>query len=387
MDLPFSDYASDRASSPIYQAAYSNKTGRPIRKSAGKVKAMDGYVDSKVIEDEYDDMLDISSDDDDLPIKVPQKRKRKRSPSPAPPPLERVLQMEQPDHASDSDSPSPSSKTKLPPIQLQFNVPLGFHGPLYVKIDRSMLGLDKVHEMRPRLVLNMAGPLSKRKTASASKKPLGFVTLPAELRNKVYRYLFVTDHVLQFPADRPGAQKDALKRSSQFLRSCKLVHSEGCSILYGENKFVFDRNGTTRGSFWEPVPKEIGYKDIRLFLQLIGPENLLYLRDITLKLQDAMPGATPELDHDKRRYIRDGHLLEVIRTLRQTKLRKLNVIFLGRRQLSRSDSKFVEYLMQIKADEIVSEVNGWWSQKVEYHLWRELREAMTRKTRLYLLEN
>ncbi|KAJ4346557.1 uncharacterized protein N0V89_010488 [Didymosphaeria variabile] len=386
-DTSFPRSDSDRQSSPElgtsnFKTQYSKKTGRPIRRSAGKAKPTAGYVDSKVIEDEYEEPIETPSEDEDGQIKHQQKRKRKRSPSPEPPPLDDVIRNEAPDERSEDEDPF-QKKSKLPPIQLQFNVPLGFHGPLVVKLDRSMLLQDMAYDMRPgratRKILAEPAP----EPSDGQKKPLGFADLPAELRNKIYRHLFVTDTAVYFP------DADKMSRSSQFLSTCKLVHNEGCSILYGENRFKFERNSKTRGPFWEPVPKEIGYKDIRQFLKMIGPENLLYLRDISLFLSDAIPSATPHLDHEARRYIRDEHLLDVIRTLRQTKLRKINILFAGRRTLARTDTRFVDYLMQVKADVIVNDSgSGWFShyRKIETYVWKELKEGMTRKNKLYLPE-
>jgi hypothetical protein len=393
--LDYLDYSSDGAgspeqASPIHKTTNSNRTNQPVRKSAGKLKAKDSYVGSKTIDhgldDEYEDedMSETPSEDGDSRVKLRQKRKRKRSPSPTPPPpLDRVVQVEGPDELSDIED-TLRRKSNPPPVRLQFNIPLGFHGPLYVTIDRSMLGLDKAYDMRSRRAIKAPGHASNTQLVQ-KKKPRSFTDYPPELRNKFYRLLFVTEDPLYIPADRPVASKDGLKRSSQFLRTCKLVYREGCSILYGENKFYFDRNPNTRGSFWEPIPKEIGDKDLRMFLQVIGTENLLYLRDITLKFQDAMPGVTPGIEQSKRRYVQDGHLLHVLRILRQTQLRSLNVIFQGRRQLSHADIKFLEYLMQVKADRVDSKsAVSWHNQKIEINLWHDLRRVMTRDEPLYL---
>lgn len=379
----------DRDSSPelgsaVFKTQYSQKTGRPIRRSAGKVTLGEGYVDSRVIEDEYEEPIEIPSEDEDGQIKPSQaKRKRKRSPSPDPPPLDDVIRNDEPDERSEDEDPF-QKKSKLPPITLQFNVPLGFHGPLVVKLDRNLLAPDKAYDMRPGRAMKKI--IRAGSAVGSQKKSIGFVNLPAELRNKVYRHLFVTETNVKFP------DADNMSRSSQFLRTCKLVHDEGCSILYGENKFRFDRNHKTRGPFWEPVPKEIGYKDVRQFLKMIGPENLVYLRDVTLFLADALPSSTPELTHESRRYLHDEHLLDVLRTLRQAKLRKFNVLFTGRRSLARTDTRFVEYLVQVKADEVISEVgsvgSGWYhhNRKIESYVWKELKEKMTRKRKLYLPE-
>lgn len=382
--------ARDRGSSPDlgssnFKTQYSTKTGRPIRRSAGKVKPAAGYVDSKVIEDELEEPIETPSEDEDGHVRSTHaKRKRKRSPSPEPPPLDDVIRIDVPDERSEDEDPF-QKKSKLPPIELQFNVPLGFHGPLVVKLDRSLLLSDMAYDMRPGRAMKKirAGQGLDSQPSDGGKKPLGFTDLPAELRNKVYRHLFVTDEKIQFP------DAENMSRSSQFLGTCKLVHNEGCSVLYGENKFRFDRNHKTRGPFWEPVPREIGYKDVRQFLKMIGPENLVYLRDITLFLSDALPSTTPELTHESRRYLHDEHLLDVLRTLRHSKLRRFNVLFTGRRSLARTDTKFVEYLMQIKADEVISDLgSGWYShnRKIESYVWKELKEKMTRKWKLYLPE-
>jgi hypothetical protein len=81
------------------------------------------------------------------------------------------------------------------------------------------------------------------------------------------------------------------RKSAAMLRTCKLVASEAPSVLYGENKFVFQRNRNTRSPFWDPILKEVGYKDVRQFLKMIGPENIQYLRDIKIVFEDANPGS------------------------------------------------------------------------------------------------
>jgi len=83
----------------------------------------------------------------------------------------------------------------------------------------------------------------------------------------VYRYLFSRKYKdVRVPQKRTGP---GLAKSAQFLRTCRLVHNEGCSILYGENTFLFARHYDTRGPFWETVPKEIGYQDVLHFLKMV----------------------------------------------------------------------------------------------------------------------
>ena len=61
---------------------------------------------------------------------------------------------------------------------------------------------------------------------------LGFNSLPPEIRNRIYRMLFVGNPVeLIFRANN--------SRSAALLATCKEIEREGSSILYGENVFCF----------------------------------------------------------------------------------------------------------------------------------------------------
>ncbi|KAF2711806.1 hypothetical protein K504DRAFT_333623, partial [Pleomassaria siparia CBS 279.74] len=374
--------SSPELGSPSLRQQYNRKTGRPIRRSAGRLSNIVGYVDSGIIEDDADLP---SEDNDEEVVKTKRIKKRRRTPSLTPPPLDKIIYDELADLPSDDeDSIHNSAAAAMAPITLQFNVPLGFHGPLVVKLDRSLtMSLEGARDMRPRKLRRrnrVVTPKAQPKEQAVSVHKTGFCDLPPELRNKVYRHVLVADDGFQLPTGK------ILSRSAQFLRTCRLVHSEGCSILYGENNFSFDRNRTTRGPLWEPVPKEIGYKDARMFLKMIGPENLAYLRDVKLVLEDANPASTPYISsHEDRRYLNDEHLIDFLRILSQAKLRKFSLSFLGRRALSRTDAKFVGYLERVKADEITSSpfVRFYYSNKIHNSLWEDMKVKMTRKTKLY----
>jgi hypothetical protein len=379
---------------------YHKKTGRPIRRGAGQSKPVAGYVDSAIIEQDAEEPIETPSEDEDGQIIKPtRKRKRTRSPSPAPPPLDPVVLHEDPDEPTDDETGNFHHKSATEPIVLQFNVPLGFHGPLMVKLDPSMLVWGKengaAQDMQPnqaktKNAAREAAPESSvavlAKTNAEKTNAKGFTDLPAELRNKVYRHLFVHSHEVTFPPREQYCSGDnhSLCWSAQLLRTCRLVHSEGCSVLYGENTFHFDRNKHTRGPFWQSIPKEIGYTDVRHFLKAIGSENLAYLRDIHIWLEDATPSTTPYLGHEARRYINDNHLIDCLRILRGAKLRKVHLTFGGRRNLGRSDVKMLGYLEQIKADEVTQKAPGYWyPQKVSPLVFEELKSGMTRKKKLY----
>ncbi|KAF2268610.1 hypothetical protein CC78DRAFT_530045 [Lojkania enalia] len=381
--------SSPELGSPSHVIQYNKQTGRPIRRSAGQKKNVAGFVDSAMIEEYEEEASDsLSEDEEGNPVLPKRSSKRKRSPSPTPPPLDPIIYDEAPDEQSDEETlGSLQRHPGPPPITLQFNVPLGFHGPLVVKLDSSVL--DAI-DGPPR---DLKPPTSRRRRTESvapaatviPPKPgsgswrAGFLDLPPELRNKIYRFVFLDDHDLII------LRPTNFCKSAAFLRCCKLVHSEGCSVLYGENRFVFERNRNTRSPFWDPVPQEIGYKDCRRFLNMIGPENLQYLRDIKFIFEDANPGSTPYLgSHEARRYIHDGHLIDCLRTLRGAKLRKLTLMFAGRRQLIRTDVEFLGYLEQLKADEIIHSLSRWfYGNKINAPVFESLKERMTRKKRLY----
>jgi hypothetical protein len=379
--------------SPSKVTQYNKQTGRPIRKSAGKVKKVAGYVDSGILEEELDyepltsDLSEEEEEEDMDERGRPDKtRKRKRSPSPPSPHLEPIIYDQELDELTDDETSGAfhHNTPKKPPVTLQFNVPLGFHGPLFVKLDSALLKDNEEgtrHDMhRPRTEKPRTSSSPPSQTAVAVRHK-GFTDLPPELRNSIYRHAFVRKAQLSIPqhSSSPG-----LCQSAQFLRTCKLVHDEGCSILYGENEFYFARHHDTRAPFWEPKLKEIGYQDALQFLKMIGPENIQYLRDIRLDFEDAMPKLTPDLSSETRRYLVDDYLMNCLRILRDAKLRKISLMFSGRRQLFKSDVKFLGYLEQIKGDEVVKLGDTWAHQtKIGNWIWTGIKEQMTRKKKLY----
>lgn len=359
-----------------------NKRGRPVRRGAGKKKSAADFVDSAILEEDDDPIDGPAVDDDGEPLKPVRSRKRKRSPSPPAPPLDPIIHDEDPDELSEGE-PRNSFRRNADncPVVLQINVPLGYHGPLFVKLNKNLLSALKEDgvDVRPPKGRPWNPPSSSVNThvVGTGKQDL-FAKLPPEIRNRIYDELFVAEGDLNFhcPAN--------FQRSGQFLRTCKLVHSEGASALYGKNRFVFDRNKNMRGAFWERQNKEIGYKDIRQFLRMIGPQNLAFLRDIKITFEDASPAASEYQSHEARRYINDDHLIDCLRTLREAKLQRLTLNFSGRRMLLRSDSRFLSYLEMIKVDELrTNEPHRFYANKISPDLFEELKTLMVRKKKLY----
>ena len=172
---------------------YNQRTGRPVRTTAGRRSLDPGYMDTtEVIKDEDDDDSDDLLDDDEDVIKKKRKklqlgsRKRKRLPSPPPPPLS--------DGASDGFSTrenSPAFSVATPgdttnivaepmmePVNLTFNIPLGFHGPLRVQIDPSFFQQLSKHTKLGQSGASQLtiGPVQSN---SVAKRKTGFLDLAA----------------------------------------------------------------------------------------------------------------------------------------------------------------------------------------------------------------
>jgi hypothetical protein len=174
---------------------YNKQTGRPVRKSAGKIKKVAGFVDFE--DDEFGPLTtDGSEDEEDEEMegrgrsdKKKRLSKRKRSPSPPSPRLEPVIYDQELDELTDNEEGGAFHRNtpKKSPITLQFNVPLGFHGPLFVKLDSTLLQTNKqgaLHEMQP-------GKSKKARTSSPQPKQRseirrkGFTDLPPEVSTYV----------------------------------------------------------------------------------------------------------------------------------------------------------------------------------------------------------
>ncbi|OCL13383.1 hypothetical protein AOQ84DRAFT_111179 [Glonium stellatum] len=386
--------------SPRLATHYNQQTGRPIRDGAGKKRKHPDYVDSVIIEEDIP--VESCSEDEDGNLKRPKRViKRKRTPSPSPPPLSPIIQ----DAMSSREvtpTPSPPNGDLDRPICLTFNIPQGFQGPFVVKLDRGLLDGNgqgsrsrdqgtTISRVERRSYFNTTGRRPQkqpRKVTVSSHSNIGFLTLPPELRNKIYRLLFIAkqDLIFYFP--------DNFCLSSAFLRTCNQVHEEGRSILYGENTFVFERNKYTRAPLWSPTLKEIGYKDMRLFLKLIGPRNLSMIRDMRIVFEDAMPSSTPYLhSQEARRFVNDEHLIDCLHILEnQAKLREVSLSFHGRRCLQVDvDVRFLETLAKVKADQVTitnSQKMPYSEVKAHPEVRRLLREAMIRNPPLHtVLQN
>jgi hypothetical protein len=176
-------------------------------------------------------------------------------------------------------------------------------------------------------------------------------------------------------------------RSAAFLRTCKAVHQEGSSVLYSENQFKFVRNKGSRNPFWSNKANEIGYVDMRHFLAMIGPLNLTYLRKLHIVFDDA----SKNYHHlyDDPRFVHDANLLASLKVIaRSCFLKKISLTFLGRKNLTTFDVRFLEHLCAIKVDGMDFNPNNayWHGDKYEVKVHDLLKSEMTRLEPLFDIE-
>lgn len=173
----------------------------------------------------------------------------------------------------------------------------------------------------------------------------GFLDLPYELRVRIYRKVF------RGPAPIDFDKRADFARSSHFLRTCKIVHEEGADILYGENSFHFARNTECRGRYFEETWKEIGYTDIRRFLEAIGPVNISRMKYVSFMLSDAGDKSSASGGH---RFVNDPTLQHIFRLFgANATLTKLAYMFAGRAMVSPFDFHFLKAFTEMRCHNLI----------------------------------
>ncbi|KAK4548883.1 hypothetical protein LTR36_008656 [Oleoguttula mirabilis] len=331
---------------------YNSRTGRPIRNAR---KADSPFVDSAVaISDEE------SSDDEAVQALASRSRKRQRSPSPPLSDIDSDLETLSADGESDHDAievrprsglvATATSGVQITLKDIVINVPPGHVGPIVLHLTPEMTAQPPV--MPVKTAANGKVPKERKrpskKQCHSTEKHAGFLDLPAELRNEIYRLVFVGEGRLKF------ANPTTFGRSAAFLRTCSQVHEEGRSILYAENDFYFARRMSRYGSFWEDEWKELGFRSVRKFLKIIGPMNTGLIRNVSLQLEDAIPCLNPDkMSHEDRRFVHDDTLMSILRHLGDHgNLQKLMLNFHGRRRVETTDERFLTNLKRVKADHV-----------------------------------
>ena len=198
-----------------------------------------------------------------------------------------------------------------------------------------------------------------------------FLELEPELRNRIYREFLVADSVVKFnPAPRSS-------RQPTLLQTCRQVYEEGRGILYGENAFHFRRVDKERGRYWDNEYKEVGYKDVRRFLETIGQHNIAKIRFLSLDLSDAVPVFTPKLDVSERRYVNDPVLQHVLRLIGRSGcvLDKFVVGFAGRGGVHQDDIPFIRAFTSVSCRKLIQSC-AWGHSKVDARLFLKMQDFM-----------
>ena len=222
------------------------------------------------------------------------------------------------------------------------------------------LRMQRLNEARARLL----------KADSPKERKTGFTDLPSEIRIRIYRSVFVTEFQINFHS------RKNFQRSSSLLSTCKIVHEEGRAVLYGENAFHFERSYGSRGRFFDEDWREIGFKDIRRFLETIGTTNISMMRYISFEFADTNKAHTP-VEEAERRCVNDPvvwHCLELIGN--NARLEKFVFQFSGRKNLDRNDLHFLRALTTIKAKEVTNIANYSGGFKIKLELFADLKKLM-----------
>lgn len=237
----------------------------------------------------------------------------------------------------------------------------------------SVDGEDEDPVSRRKQLVLQARARAEAKCRPQKEKP-SFFDLPEEVRVRIYRMLFFSKAPIVF-----NTRKD-LSRSAAFLRTCRLINHEGRLILYGDNSFHFERNVQRRGRLFDKVWKEIGFKDVRSFLLMIGGHNIAHLKFVSFDFYDGYFNKTtaPSFKEDKMRYVNDIILHHALRLIgRYAILEKIVVTFAGRRIIRPMDFQFLHALASIKSYEVIQAKHSWRESKDTYGVFEELRKSMT----------
>ena len=311
-------------------------SGRPARRSAGRTSLPAGYVPTDAaLEQQGDDQLPSDSgfedsEDEVMQARTPKKRKRvSPSPSLSSDAGDDVEPLPIDDISNDSDEvedlkDSRPAEMALPEISLTFNAPAGMHwtlhhlqemlillghtGPFVVRLDLNSLSrccratsafqycdlLFWTNQATPESAMKASTSTptkkqsSKKRTApavasSSMTERAGFLDLPPEIRNDIYRLVLVQEEFVDFPL---GGPTDRPNLSAALLATCRQISEEAAQILYGDNKFVLRRDFRERGKLHENPWSEIGWKDNYAFLSRMGPHNVANIRNLKLGLRD-----------------------------------------------------------------------------------------------------
>lgn len=219
---------------------------------------------------------------------------------------------------------------------------------------------------------------TRKEELKGANKKVGWNDLPSELKNVIYQHILVTKDPVDFYT------RSHFARSAQFLRTSRAVNKEGSPILYGENAFHFEKCVERRGKFFEEMWKEVGWKDIRRFLEAIGPAKVAMMRYISFVFVDGTISGNPGLRPNEVRYVHDPTLEYCLRFIGENvSLRKFAFTFRGKKWVASTDYLFIRAFKTIKTEEIISTGHprgayyGPEESKIEPALLKRLLDVMT----------
>ena len=194
------------------------------------------------------------------------------------------------------------------------------------------------------------------KNASYNPTMKGFMDLPIELREKVYRDVFTT----QVQTRITGRAQHTYPHSSALLRVNKATYHEGRKYLYSENRFLIVPSPLITVKPYDQGWRELSYSHARQFLEDIGPENTGMLKDIGISFEDRSPSGNPGLSLDELRFESNKDVIWILEHLAKYGLRieKLKLGFIGRRRMNPRgwDANVVEFLLalsRVKTDKVL----------------------------------
>ncbi|KAK3712091.1 hypothetical protein LTR37_009182 [Vermiconidia calcicola] len=145
------------------------------------------------------------------------------------------------------------------------------------------------------MAIDSTNTILKQNAAAKSTVPKAcrLTTLPAELRNKIYRYALLSEDAIAIAAARS---------KSSLLETCKRIRHEASSIFYSENIFVWQAtDGNCNG--------------LISWLAAIGPESAASIPQLKIdfQLSDIFRAAAPttEISNVTREDVKERFAFEV----------------------------------------------------------------------------
>lgn len=110
-------------------------------------------------------------------------------------------------------------------VHLTINIPLNHKGPITLNLDPKAC-MPAPSDRLSQIALARINARSK----SSKSKSVGFLDLPAELKNVIYREIFVSDSPLSFGRPTSFSRTSALLRTCKQVYVCDLFTTNSCEI-------------------------------------------------------------------------------------------------------------------------------------------------------------